>query len=103
MALIVYETIDEALKDLESPEVNDQVRDAVLGYLARSLEFDGKRLERVEAMLAFFLKKQVVEGRQRPTQEEIALLGPHVTNLVTTKSLLTEFEAAWAALKPKGE
>ncbi len=82
----------------------DLLRDVVLEGIAESvlgLEQMGQRLERLEAMLAFFLSKQVVEGRQRPTPDQAKALGKHVTNFVTTTSLLDQFTIEWAKEQAK--
>ncbi len=63
-----------------------------------------RRQDKIEAMLAFILKKNVLEGRQRPTPAEAAVLGAHVSNFVTTHTWLDLFESEYAAIhrQPKG-
>lgn len=103
--------IAQLVKELEGCSDTHPKHDELLSFVQLqgiaermvTLDLVAMRLERAEAMVAFLLKNQVVEGRQRPTPAQMEQLGPQVTNFVTTTSLLQKFTAEWAELKAKEE
>lgn len=84
----------EGLPDAEHLQL---CRDVILADIARRVMTDHLRLAAVEAMLAFILKKNVVEGRRRPSPAEASALGEDVSNFVVTRTWLKEFQSEWPA------
>lgn len=97
----------DAQKEGGQPLTQDQnlelCRDIILADIARRACVDHQRLVQVQAMLAFIMKKNVVEGRRRPSPAEASALGQDVANLVVTRSWLEEFEAEMRAAQRGGE
>lgn len=84
----------ESIADAEHLQL---CRDIILADIGRRAMTDHLRLAAVEAMLAFILKKNVVEGRRRPSPAEVSVLGEDVTNFVVTRTWLKEFQSEWPA------